>query len=241
MNTTQAPAINCTTANISQSCPRISVQEERAHFAVVWNLVPGNKAQAKEQLVLAQVSFVSLLARRFAVAYRMDYDDLFQYGCRILLERLEHVPVDHPAPSKWLYRCVQGKFIDLLYEDERDYQTVSLDRLVPSQDGHEGLTFGDLLIDTQENTEARHDRLDHRSAVLQEAIYRDLTHHQQEAIALYFDIPGFVPRPNPHKKDRQRLARSSPSTVLMTRRKHAYKILRQDLELQSLLWEGASA
>jgi RNA polymerase sigma factor (sigma-70 family) len=204
----------------------------------VWQ---GNELEVKEarkQIVLSLLPYVSALARRFSVVYQgFNYEDLLQYGSLILLERLGSVPHDHPHPGKWLYGCVRNHFIDLLQEDDRWFyhNTVSLDRDRDHRLNHsdnEAQLHNRLAVPFVD-IEARHDQLEARANALRDAIHR-LPTRQQEALHAYFQFDGFVPTRNKHRIGKANDITPSQS-MIDGRRKRAYQSLRRDATLLSQL------
>lgn len=199
--------------------------EERHLFEIVWNQRPGAQA-AREAIVLSKAYFVSILARRFSVLYALDYEDLFQTGCQLLLEHMDRVPRDHPHPGRWLYKCVQGHFIDLLTAQRHDLQhnAISLDRDRDCDD--DDATLHNLLADVTADSQTRHDQLDRRAKAIQEAIHR-LPHRQQEALHAYYQF-SFATTNTQSSYGNHRAATQITPQVLGYRRKRAYQTLRKD-------------
>lgn len=203
--------------------------EERHLFEIVWNQRPGAQA-AREAIVLSKAYFVSILARRFSVLYALDYEDLFQTGCQLLLEQIDRVPRDHPYPGRWLYRCVQRQFIDLLAAQRRDLQhnAISLDRDRDRRyhGDDEEVTLYHQLAEPVTDSQARHDQLDRRASAIQEAVHR-LPHRQQEALHAYYQFPFATTNLQSSYGNHLAVNETTPQ-LLCDRRKRAYVKLRKD-------------
>lgn len=216
------------TMNMARQLTPLSEQEEFHLFHVVWNRQPGAQA-AREAIVLSKAYFVSILARRFSVLYDLDYEDLFQTGCQLLLEYMDRVPHDHPHPGRWLYKCVQGHFIDLLAAQRHDLQhnAISLDRDRDHRDhSDDDTTLYNQIAETTLDSQARHDWLELREQAIRAAVHR-LPYRQQEALHAYYQF-DFATTNTRSRYGNHRAATEVTPQVLSYRRKRAYQQLRKD-------------
>lgn len=215
------------TMSMARQLTPLPEPEERHLFEIVWNRQPGAQA-AREAIVLSKAYFVSALARRFSVVYDLDYEDLFQTGCQLLLEHMDHVPHDHPHPGRWLYKCVQRYFIDLLKAQRHDLQhsAISLDRDRSHHGDDEEVTLYHQLAEPFTDSQSRHDQLEQRARAIQEAIHR-LPHRQQEALHAHYQF-SFATTNLQSKYGNHRVTTEITPQLLCDRRKRAYRTLRKD-------------
>lgn len=227
------------TMRLAQQLTPLPEQEEFQLFQIVWNRRPGAQA-AREAIVLSKAYFVSTMARRFSVVYDLDYEDLFQTGCQLLLEHMDRVPHDHPHPGRWLYKCVQGHFINLLNVQRHDLQhkAISLDRDRGSH-GDDDTTLYHQIAETAPDSQARHDRLELREQAIRAAVHC-LPYRQQEALHAYYQF-DFATTNTRSRYGNHRAATEITPQVLSYRRKRAYQKLRTDgLLLLALAERGQS-